>query len=389
MQKPKVSIIVLAYNHLKYTKLCIDSLFKYTSHIDYELITVNNGSSDGTKEYFDTLMNTKKINLKNNVGVMGGFNTGIKAAEGKYTVIICNDTILTENWLDNLLKCIESDDKIGVVVPSSTNVSYAQQINFESEELNEIQEFAKKYNISDSRKWEQRLRMIPIVSIYPTELFKKVGIYDEKFYSGEFGDDDFSFRVRRAGYKIIFARDTFVYHFGSITVKNEYGNKMAATIQKGREIFFDKYKIDSWDSTTFDTTIANNIYNEGKKDIKILGINAKCGANLLQIRNRLVEKDVENISIVNFTEESKYIVDLKTVSDYVIYGSIDDLNMIFKDRKFDYIVIEKNIEEYQKVELLLENIKGILNVDGQLFFSLNDYSKQDDIIEMLGKKNNI
>ncbi len=57
---PLVSIVVLAYNQLEYTKQCIESISRYTSHIDYELITVDNGSSDGTREYFNGLPHARR-----------------------------------------------------------------------------------------------------------------------------------------------------------------------------------------------------------------------------------------------------------------------------------------------------------------------------------------
>lgn len=56
----KTSLVVLAYNQLAYTKLCMDSIYKYSNDVDFEVITVNNGSSDGTREYFNSLPNEKK-----------------------------------------------------------------------------------------------------------------------------------------------------------------------------------------------------------------------------------------------------------------------------------------------------------------------------------------
>lgn len=54
------------------------------------------------------------------------------------------------------------------------------------------------------------------------ELFKNIVGYDSRFYFGDFADDDISFRIRRAGCKLIYARDTFVHHFGSVTVKEDH-----------------------------------------------------------------------------------------------------------------------------------------------------------------------
>lgn len=67
--------------------------------MDYELILVNNGSNDGTKEYFESISGAKVINLKYNLHLVKGFNIGLMAAEGKYCAAVCNDFIFTPNWL--------------------------------------------------------------------------------------------------------------------------------------------------------------------------------------------------------------------------------------------------------------------------------------------------
>ena len=118
--KYKISIFVVAYNKLEYTKAAVESIYKYTdfSQGDIELITWNNGSNDETEQYFENLPNEKKINYKYNA-----FGTSIfpDVFEGRYVVAFSNDVVATPNWLDNLIKCVESDDKILLVVPTCQN----------------------------------------------------------------------------------------------------------------------------------------------------------------------------------------------------------------------------------------------------------------------------
>ena len=78
----KLSIITLTYNNLSYTKKFIESLYKYTQ--DFELIIVDNGSTDGTVEYLKTLNSVKLILNKENLGFSKGNNQGIGIAEGEY-----------------------------------------------------------------------------------------------------------------------------------------------------------------------------------------------------------------------------------------------------------------------------------------------------------------
>lgn len=99
-----------------------------------------------------------------------------------------------------------------MICPASTNVSNYQQENlggFNNSE--EMQMKAALFNKSNPAKWEEKIRLIPTAALYRREVFDTVGLYDAGFMH-DFGDDDFTFRVRRAGYKLILCRDTFVHH---------------------------------------------------------------------------------------------------------------------------------------------------------------------------------
>ena len=112
-----VSIVLCAYNKLEYTKAAIESIFAHTDFSSgrVELITINNGSDDGTREYFESLPHTKKINLKYNIL---SFNAAQYIVEGRYYVGYANDVIATPHWLDHLYTSIESDSYIAQVVPT-------------------------------------------------------------------------------------------------------------------------------------------------------------------------------------------------------------------------------------------------------------------------------
>lgn len=377
-----VSIVLLAYNHLDYTKKCIESILEFTKDVNYELILVNNGSTDETKDYFDSLDNVKVVNIKENVRVCNGFNEGIFYSEGKYIACVCNDFIFTYNWLSNLIKCIESDDKIGYVSSGASNISNCQQINLKFDSVQEMHEQAKIYNVSDSKKWEERIRLLPCVLMCRSELLKKVGGYDPIFYYGEFADDDISFRIRREGYKLVYAGDTFTYHFGSITSKKAQVENNSLDLS--RKIFANRYGIDSWIEGMFNTNICNLVNYRNKDNIGILGINTFCGGTPLQIKNMFRKKGINNVKVVNFTEKKKYIQDLKTVSDYVYCDRLEKLPNLFENEKFDYIILENGLEYHYDLYLILNNLYECLRVGGQII--INIFNKQY-IYNLLSYKN--
>ena len=87
--KYDLSIIVVGYNKLEHTKLCVENLLKYIpNNINYELILLNHGSTDNTKEYFEYVSPTKQLDLLKN----GGSPTAVnRIVEGKYLLAISND----------------------------------------------------------------------------------------------------------------------------------------------------------------------------------------------------------------------------------------------------------------------------------------------------------
>ena len=111
-----VSIIIVTYNQLEYTKKCIDSIKEKTSSL-YELIIVDNASTDDTAVYLKSLPAEKKITVilnKENSGFPKAVNEGIKHANGNYILLLNNDTVVTKNWLSNLIEKINNEEKIGL-----------------------------------------------------------------------------------------------------------------------------------------------------------------------------------------------------------------------------------------------------------------------------------
>ena len=140
-----ISILIVTHNQLEFTRLCIDSIREHTSE-PYELIAVDNGSSDGTCEYLQELgsqlqdRDQARDSLKpspvgmtivanaQNRGFPAAVNQGIEAATGEYILLLNNDTVVTAGWLSALLRAITSDDEIVMAGPVSNFVSGAQQI---------------------------------------------------------------------------------------------------------------------------------------------------------------------------------------------------------------------------------------------------------------------
>ncbi|CUS97754.1 Glycosyltransferase, GT2 family [Candidatus Chrysopegis kryptomonas] len=249
--KPIASIIIPVFNQLEYTKLAIESIRKYT-YIPYELIVVDNASTDGTYQYLSTLQDAKLIRNPENYGFPKAVNQGIAHAEGDYIVILNNDVIVTDKWLERLIEHLKKDNSIGIVGPMSNYVNgiqilkEADKFYLEDGKVNEVklQKFAE--DIYAKNKGEKIIfpRIAGLCMVIKREVIEKIGAFDERFTPGNFEDDDYCLRAVLAGFKIAVAKDVFIHHFGSKSFKSNGIKKFLALLERNKKIFIEKWGAD-------------------------------------------------------------------------------------------------------------------------------------------------
>lgn len=145
---------------------------------------MNNASTDGTKKYLEKLSYVKCINNAENLGYPKAINQGIKIAEGKDIVLLNNDTIVTDGWLERLIMIKNSNQNVGVVGIYSNAISGTQiDKEYKCKTLNEMNNYAKQ--ISESRKyaWIKYPRVAFVCVLINGELINKIGGLDEKYSS--------------------------------------------------------------------------------------------------------------------------------------------------------------------------------------------------------------
>lgn len=215
---PKVSIIVLTYNNLALNKQCIQSILNKTAYPRYELIIVDNLSTDGTREYLQTLKekaipNTKIILNDDNKGFAGGNNVGIRAADGDYILLLNNDTIVTRGWITALTKHMENNPKLGMCGPVTNSIGNEAKIRVNYSALEEIDRFAEQYTWEHlGQEWKNPDRLALFCTLIKREIIDTCGFLDESYKVGMFEDDDYSEAVKRAGYSLTIAEDAFIHH---------------------------------------------------------------------------------------------------------------------------------------------------------------------------------
>ncbi|MHB1650917.1 MAG: glycosyltransferase [Desulfitobacteriaceae bacterium] len=359
----KTSIVILTFNKLDYTQQCIESIRKYTEPGFYELIVVDNYSTDGTVEWLKKQDDIITLYNEQNAGFPRGCNQGIEIATGENILLLNNDTVVTVNWLDNLLKCLYSSTDIGLVGPVTNNCSYYQAIRTDYKDLREMDEFASKYNQSNPLLWEERLKLIGFCMLIKREVIKQIGFLDEKFSPGDFEDDDYSYRARKAGFRLMLCKDTFIHRFGSISFKTD-NNEYAELMANNRMKFKQKWGFDA----SYSGTIRNDIIElmDSPKDsfINVLEIGCACGGTLLKIKHQY--RNVELYGI----ELNENAAEIASHFATVISENIETSELRYPEGFFDYIILADVLEHLNDPWTILQKLNKYLKSDGKILASI-------------------
>ncbi|MGO4699347.1 glycosyltransferase family 2 protein [Paenibacillus sp. 2TAB26] len=214
------SIIIPTYNQLNYLRNCIESIHKYTPQ-SYEIIIIDNGSTDGTAAYLKSQAGRLRYKIfQENLGFSGGVNQGLMMAKGTSILILNNDTIVTKNWLSNLLSCLNSNPSIGLVGPVTNYLSNDQKIDVSYKNMKEMQQFAQNYNHINPVRWRKTNAIMGFCLLLSREVLQRVGYMDEGYVIGTCEDVDFYLRIQLLGLDLVIAEDTFIHHYGSVTMRS-------------------------------------------------------------------------------------------------------------------------------------------------------------------------
>ncbi len=243
MKRPVVSIIILCHRDRSYVRGCAASVRRHT-RIPYELIFVDNASGDGVIEDLLKIKRASSVpvriirNRKNRF-FAGGNNQGLRAARGRYLMLLNADTIVTPGWLSGLVACAERRPELGIIAPYTNHAAGLQVLwppAYRS--LEELPIWSRRW----SRRNRGKVRVVPWLIAFcvliPRGVLEAVGYLDDDFGPGGFEDYDFCLRVRLAGYECAIAEDVYVHHFGG----RGYVNMRYNALRKdNREFYWSKW----------------------------------------------------------------------------------------------------------------------------------------------------
>lgn len=335
-KKVNLSIVLLCFNKLEYTKMCINSVLKNTYNQNYELIIVNNGSTDETCEYLNKIKsnNVRIINNELNLGFSKGMNIGAKNCHGEYLILLNNDTIVGEGWDVELIKTLENDKNIFAVTPLTNFSGNETKIDLIHNSPND---FFKKVNEIQKNLFINYFEVKSLAlfcACFRKKDFVNIKYLDENYLNG-WEDDDLYKKIEELNKSVAICTKSTVYHFGSITVgKNFFKNP-----NNSNRLFYEKKWNVKWKTS----------YVENKNLVK----------------NLKILHDIE-LPQINFNEDKEY---LKCYTKN-IFENIKSEFYPIQDNKEVIIILRitsrteryNTLFEYHKTLLTYNNHSNIKNI---------------------------
>ncbi|NJE06963.1 glycosyltransferase family 2 protein [Thermococcus sp. M39] len=295
MSYPRVSIIILNWNGWKDTIECLESIYKIT-YPNYDIIVVDNGSRDDSvrriKEYAEGKVevnskffkynpvnkpikvfeisedearqgqfnrpfyekydvNRRMILIKNkdNYGFAGGNNIGMRFAlsvlNPDYILLLNNDTVVDPNFLTELVKVAESDDKIGIVGPKIYYYDYngrSDVISFTGADIILWKGIEKRYGYGeiDNGQWDKHMSVDKVEGscmVIKRTVFQKVGFLDENFFA-YWEETDLCFRAKKREFETIYIPKARIWHKESASFKKYVISSLRVYLMTRNMIWF-------------------------------------------------------------------------------------------------------------------------------------------------------
>ncbi|WP_242967905.1 glycosyltransferase family 2 protein [Tepidibacter mesophilus] len=263
MKNIDVSIIIVNFKTYELTKQTVNSILSKNHYINYEIILVDNNSSDESIEKLEVDFKQqienrliKTIKNDSNLGFSKANNIGIRKSEGEYVLILNSDTVVVEDCLDRCIEYIKKDSNIGalgskVVLPDGNldkpckrgfptpkaSLCYMLKLDKLYPNKKSFGEYNLTYLSEDDINEVDSL--VGAFMIIPRRVIDEVGMLDEDFFM--YGEDiDWCYRIKKAGYKIIYYPKSQIIHYkGSSAKKKRF--KTIYEFHRAMYLFYNKH----------------------------------------------------------------------------------------------------------------------------------------------------
>lgn len=236
-KKPMISVVIPHYNGLKILDDCLASLYK-NNFTDFETLLIDNGSTDGSQALVkEKYPQVKLIQNEENLGYAGGCNQGLDLALGKFVLLLNNDTVMPEDFLQEMLAALQQDEQAAMVQPKILSIQDKQNFDYSGGAGGELDRLGYPFargRIFDLVEKDEGQYDALENSVFWTsgcalllrkQVVEKIGKLDEDFFAHQ-EEIDLNWRAQIAGYRNLVAIRTYIYHYSGYTLRSDNERKM-------------------------------------------------------------------------------------------------------------------------------------------------------------------
>ncbi len=242
--EPEVSIVIPVHDHWEITAGCLCSIAEEVVAVGFEVIVVDDASTDETRDRLEELVGVNCVRLDENRGFLGAVNAGLEVARGRYVVLLNNDTRVKPGWLDALVRTAEADESVGVVgaklVYPDGRLQEAGGIIFRD---GSGHNFGRDQDVEDPRY--NFVRDVDYCSgaclLVRRDLIRTLGGLDDRFSPAYYEDTDLCFAARKHGYRVVYQPDAVVCHLEGAS----HGTDVSSGVKQYQLVNQKKF-VDKW-----------------------------------------------------------------------------------------------------------------------------------------------
>lgn len=358
---PPVSFVILSFNTLDYTKQCIDSIRANCKLGCYELVIIDNASTDGSVEWLEQQEDIILLKNTENKGFAGGCNQGIALSTPENDIFLLNnDTIMMPNALYNLRMDLYASEKHGSAGSCTNNAGNNQTIKDQFETVTEYYEYAVSHNLPFLDQIERKSWLIGFAMLIKRSVLNKIHGLDTIYGIGNFEDNDLGLQIIDAGYQNVLCWNSFIYHWGHKSFDRQKID-LQELLNKNRQIFIDKWGFNpTYYSNARDNLIDFIAAEDKYKEMNILDIGCGLGSCMSHIKYLFPYSNICGIEL------EPEIARLGSVSNDIICGNIEEITLPYDKESFDYIVMSDVIQQFVSPSKVLQKLYPYLKQQGSL-----------------------
>jgi GT2 family glycosyltransferase len=241
--EPEASVIVATLDNLPFNRMCLETLLAHSAGERLELIVVDNGSTDGTRDYLQALAaanpGVRLVLNPANAGFARACNQGLAVARGEIAVLLNNDALVPPGWLARFRTAL-ADPDVGLAGAVTNRIGTAAEVEADYDTWAEFLKLAAARSAEHAGQVADIETVTMFCMAMRRAVFERIGPLDQRFEIGLLEDDDYSLRARELGLRTVCLHDLFVQHFGEtsfgeLVPSGEYGQILAANKQRFEE----------------------------------------------------------------------------------------------------------------------------------------------------------